>query len=88
MAAGRISVHLCKTSWPPGRGSRAGQTQHLEAVARDSRAWHHATLGQGQHSLAPRHPWPGLSVLPVAGDPVSVQSQGWCCAWSVPGCSP
>lgn len=47
MAAGRISVHLCKTSWPPGRGSRVGQTRHLEAVAGDSAAWHRATLGQG-----------------------------------------
>lgn len=68
MAAGRISVRLGKTSWPPGRGGTAGQTP----APRGS--------GWGQRRLGPWCAWPGLSVLPVAGDPVVVQEGGCCCA--------
>lgn len=55
MAAGRISVHLGKTSWPPGRGSTAGQT-----LAPRGGDWE-------QHSLDCAVPGRG-SLLPTAGD--------------------
>lgn len=53
MAAGRISVRLGKTSWPPGRGSTAGQT-----LAPRGSGWQ-------QHSLGLHRAWPGLSVRPL-----------------------
>lgn len=75
MAAGRISVHLSKTSRPPGRGSTAEQTLAPPGS------------GRGRCSLGLCHAWPGLSVLPVAGVPVAMWAQGRHCACSAPGCS-
>lgn len=70
MAAGRIPVRLGKTSWPPGRGSTAGQIR----APRGS--------GWGQRSLGQRHAWPVHSVLPIAGDLVAERAQGRRCAQS------
>lgn len=67
MAAGRISVRLGATSWPPGRGGTAGQSPAPRGG------------GWGQRRRGPWCAWPGLPVLAGAGDPVEVQEGGCCC---------